>query len=294
MTIEAKVVAHSKHAISGKEIITYSLTYPRFIHSEFMTHRVFSRNASSSRAIPVAKQIQMVIDNPAIPLAFTRNKTGMQGGEALSGDEHKAAVHAWEYGRDKAVEVAKMLADVNVHKQYANRVIEPYSHISVVCTATEYENFFSLRYHNMAQPEICALAKEMWEAKQKSTAIILEPGDWHTPYFGDGYWSGAGKSADYSVEDALKISTARCARVSYLTHEGKTPTLEEDTALYIRLVGSQPIHASPAEHQAQVSSPQDILATSGNFTGGWIQHRKLLSNENITKFNLEDALASFK
>lgn len=292
MTIEAKIVAHSKHAISGKEIITYSLTYPRFIHSEFMTHRMFSRNASSSRAIPVLKQIEMVENNPAIPLAFTRNKAGMQGGELLTGDEHERAVRAWLDGRDRAVATAKALAALEVHKQYANRVIEPYSHISVVCTATEFDNFFSLRYHSMAQPEICALATAMWEAKEKSTAVNLDPGYWHMPYYGDGYWSGAGKSSDHTSADALKISTARCARVSYLTHEGKTPTLEEDAALYTRLVGSQPIHASPAEHQAFVNYP-DVKTPSGNFTGGWVQHRKLLPNENISEFDLEAALKSF-
>lgn len=126
MTIEARIVADSMSPADIR-ITTFVLTYSRFIHAEFMTHRVFSRNASSSRAIPVARQIQMVIDDPAISLAFTRNKAGMQGGEVLSGGDHERAVKAWLDGRDRAVATAQALAALEVHKQYANRVIEPYA-----------------------------------------------------------------------------------------------------------------------------------------------------------------------
>src|SRR5512135_1987029 len=138
--IKAQIICDSM-APSGVRLTTFVLTYPRFIHSEFMTHRVFSRNASSSRAIPVKKQIQEIIDNPVIPLAFTKNKAGMQGGAALDGEAHDKAVAAWLEGRDRAVEIANKLADLEVHKQYANRVLEPWAHITVVCTATDFANF---------------------------------------------------------------------------------------------------------------------------------------------------------
>lgn len=288
MTIEAKIVAHSKNCVTGKEIITYSLVFPRFILPEFNTHRMFSRNASSSRAIPVAKQIQMVEDNPVIPLAFTKNKPGMQGGDLLEGEEHEKAKKIWLEGCTAAIKTAKALMDSSVHKQYANRVLEPYAHISVVCTATDFDNFFALRYHGMAQPEIAALAKAMWEALNASSPNQLKEGDWHIPYFGDGYWSR--DMTDLPLEDALKVSTARCARVSYLTHDYKLSTKEEDFALYERLVGNNPKHASPAEHQA-VCVGENIR--SGNFSGGWVQHRKTLENENITCFDLEAAKNSF-
>lgn len=271
--IKADIVADSV-APSGIRLTTFVLTYPRFIHAEFMTHRVFSRNASSSRAIPVKKSIQMVKDNPVIPLAFTKNQKGMQGGEALDGEAHKAAVAAWLEGRDRAVEIAEKLSDLEVHKQYANRVLEPYATITVVVTATDWNNFFALRCHPAAQPEICLLATLMWETYSLSNPVDLRVGEWHLPFVA----LGTGLS---SYEEGIKMSVARCARVSYLNHEGKNPTREEDFQLYDRLLGSAPIHASPAEHQARAAGDPNMV--SGNFRG-WIQYRKTLKNENVEKF----------
>lgn len=284
--IEAKIVTDSL-APSGHRLTTFVLTYPRFIHSEFMTHRVFSRNASSSRAIPVKKQIQMVIDNPAIPLAFTKNQKGMQGGEILTGDEHEEAVRAWLGARDDAVWNAQRLANLEVHKQYANRILEPFAHITVVVTATDFANFFALRYHGAAQPEICQLAKQMWEAYKSNYedgCNMAVEGELHLPFVTQKDINKMMNSTH--IRDGhlrlTKMSVARCARVSYLNHEGKTPTWEEDLALYDRLLGQIPIHASPAEHQARASSDPNLI--SGNFRG-WIQYRKTLAHENITEFN---------
>lgn len=271
--IEATVIKDSI-APSGVRLTTFVLTYPRFIHSEFMTHRMFSRNASSSRAIPVKKSIQMVLDNPAIPLAFTRNKAGMQGGDPLDEKASKLAEEVWMHALFHAVDKAKMLADLDVHKQYANRILEPFSHITVVCSATDFANFFALRYHPMAQPEICELAKQMWKAYQESIPDKLSFGEMHLPFVGN--------MEPMGQDMAVKCSVARCARVSYLNHEGKKPTLEEDLKLYDRLVGSAPIHASPAEHQAIASI--DPTLQSGNFRG-WVQYRKTLQGENVQVFN---------
>lgn len=289
--IEAKIIKDSV-APSGIRLTTFVLTYPRFIHAEFMTHRMFSRNASSSRAIPVKKSIQMVLDNPVVPLAFTRNKAGMQGGDPLDEQASKNAEYAWLTAMGYAVKYAQMLADLDVHKQYANRILEPFAHITVVCTATDYDNFFALRCHEMAQPEIHVLADLMYDARQKSTPQVLQEGQWHLPFISDEDADAvvAKRSTSdstfcdvYSVDDILlKMSVARCARVSYLNHEGKKPTIDEDLQLYNRLVGSAPIHASPAEHQAKASSSKH--AVSGNFRG-WIQYRKTLANENIEQFN---------
>lgn len=292
--IEAKIVADSVGP-NGKRVTTFVVTYPRFIHSELMTHRMLSRNASSSRAIPVKKQIQMVIDNPAIPLAFTKNKAGMQGGEALSGDQEAAAVSAWLAGRDSAVGIAIALSDLEVHKQYANRVLEPYAHITVVITATELTNFFALRVHPMAQPEICELATQMWNCYRDSLPDLLIEGDWHLPFVTNedpALTSILFKHLDDHSKTQLKIkmSVARCARVSYLNHEGKQPSLEEDLQLFDRLLGGMPIHASPAEHQAQALKHYHLNGEctsddqSGNFFG-WTQYRKTLSHENIMKFD---------
>lgn len=285
--ISAKIVTDSI-STSGIRLTTFVLTYPRFIHAELMTHRVFSRNASSSRAIPVKKQIQMVIDNPVIPLAFTKNKAGMQGGEALTGDQEAAAVSAWLEGRDRAVETANKLADLEVHKQYANRVLEPWAHISVVLTATDFDNWFALRCHSAAQPEINHLAMLMWEDYSLATPDFRSPGEWHLPFITTKEWHETWEECTKinEVQDILvKRSVARCARVSYLNHDGSKTTADQDMELYNRLLGGDPIHASPAEHQAMAVG--DPSVRSGNFRG-WVQFRKTLPNENITEFKQYD------
>jgi thymidylate synthase ThyX len=281
--IDAKIVADSV-APSGIRLTTFVLTYPRFIHSEFMTHRVFSRNASSSRAIPVKKSIQMVRDNPAIPLAFTKNQKGMQGGEALEQEAHDQAVAVWLGARDHAVEMAHALADLEVHKQYANRILEPWAHITVVVTSTEWDNFFALRCHEMAQPEIHALADMMYGQYFLNNPMKMISGAYHLPFISEqDILDTAAENPEPSTGWAILIkrSVARCARVSYLNHDGTASTLEQDLQLYERLVGNAPIHASPAEHQAMAIG--DPSVRSGNFRG-WIQYRKTLKGENVERF----------
>jgi len=283
--IESKIICDSL-APSGVRLTTFVLTYPRFIHSEFMTHRVFSRNASSSRAIPVKKSIQMVIDNPAIPLAFTKNQKGMQGGQALDGEAHETAVRTWLMARDLAVTQAQQLEQLEVHKQYANRILEPWSHITVVCTATDWDNFFALRCHPAAQPEICLLATLMWETYSLSIPRTLRDGDWHLPFISEEDWEeqAMGGYPENRTKEMLKRSVAKCARVSYLNHDGTKSDAIQDFDLYDRLLGSAPLHASPAEHQAMACGDPDVR--SGNFRG-WIQYRKTLKNENVSKFPTE-------
>ena len=155
--IKAQIIADSI-APSKVRLTTFVLTYPRFIHSEFMTHRVFSRNASSSRAIPVSKQIAMVLKNPAMPIAFGANKKGMQAGETFGFFKQFLCRIVWRLACYAAVFFATLMEKLNVHKQYANRILEPFAHITVVCTATDFANFFALRCHKDAQPEIKELA----------------------------------------------------------------------------------------------------------------------------------------
>lgn len=285
MTITAKVIEDSV-APNGKRLTTLQLMYPRFIHAEFMTHRVFSRNASSSRAIPVAKMIQQVRAAPAMPIHWGKNQPGMQAHE-----EHDAPVEglrdlygstygdlpiqqAWQVAAEHAAFIAKCMNDAGYHKQVVNRILEPFLHISVIVTATEWDNFFELRDHPDAQPEIRELAIQMRAAMGASTPV-LRPRDrqtiaaWHLPYVTqeerDTYRN--------SPELLAMVSAARCARVSYLTHDGRVPNFDEDLALYDRLVGSRPLHASPIEHQAYPLPLAD--QRSKNFVG-WRQHREIV------------------
>lgn len=268
---EAKIIADSIH--KGKRITTMQLTYPRYIHAEFMTHRVFSRNASSSRAIPVAKLIETSLANAVYPVRWGKNQSGMQASmEDLNDDDSIHAKEIWDEMMEACVKGVRELSELGLHKQWANRPLEWFGNITVVVTATEWDNFYELRDHPMAQPEIHMLAKFMKQAHENSIPEELLSGEWHLPYITHQ------EQAVHSVKDLLKMSVARCARVSYLNQEGKAPTLEQDLQLYDRLVGSEPLHASPCEHQATPILEKDQEFLQGNFRG-WIQYRKLVEDD---------------
>jgi hypothetical protein len=315
MTITAQIVADSISS-DGIRLTTMQLRYPKFIHSEFMTHRVFSRNASSSRAIPVERMIEDVLRDPVVPSFWGKNQPGMQasgeindpvtlmmpdGGGFGGGPKDFTRSEAWLEARDGAIEIARAFAKAGYHKQIVNRLLEPWAHINVVVTSTEFANFFALRCHPGAQPEMRLLAEAMRDARAASTPTLLQPGEWHLPYFDPRRDmdllptrppEGIPKTWDeWFLGLAIKLSVARCDRVSYLTHEGKPPNVEEDLKLYDRLVGAEPLHASPAEHQATPDEKDPNLEVSyhydwenphehGNFVG-WRQFRKTLPNESV-------------
>lgn len=263
---------------SNVRLTTFRLVFPRFILPEFNTHRMFSRNASSSRAIPVNKHIEIIKNTPFIPLAFNRNSKGMQGGEVLDEESQLCSRTEWLRARDAAVFSAEEFVKLGVAKQYANRILEPFSWSTVVCTATDWDNFFALRCHEAAQPEIHALADQMYDAYYSTNPERRRDGQWHLPFITemDGILN---PFADYEL--FIKCSVARCARVSYLNHDGTSSTVEQDLQLYERLLGSAPVHASPAEHQAMAIGDPNVR--SGNFRG-WIQYRKTLKDENVERF----------
>jgi len=327
--IWAEVVCDSVN-VWGDRVTTYRLHYPRFIHSEFMTHRMVSKNASSSRAIPVHKQLDSVRSMPAKPIHWGLNEPGMQASsegdvkvvlkDANGDDMNPIPVDlCWNVAANEACDyAAAMWQDGNgYHKQIVNRLTEPFTFMNVVATATDWENFFWLRYHKDAQPEICELARVMHEAREASTPQILRHGEWHLPYvetFRDTesmlqYCDGDAEEV-YSLEEALKISASCCAQTSYRALD---QSLDKAIGLFDRLVGGEPLHASPFEHPCcpysedemmgrlqirramekmlistgQYSEPEakksaDITIYTGNFRG-WTQYRKTLKNENITE-----------
>lgn len=284
MSFEAKILADSISE-AGVRLTTFQLRYPRMIHAELMTHRVFSRNASSSRAIPVAKMIEDIRQDPAMPVYWGSNKPGMQAGEELTGQDLEDAKAEHLAGMEDAIARAQRQIARGLHKQIANRTLEPWGHINVVVTATDYENFFILRCHETAQPEIKVVADMMRGRMATSEPQLLKEGEWHLPYI------SAGELAINGINVCKKVSVARCARVSYMTHDGKQTTIQEDYALYERLLGAQPLHASPAEHQATPDQYEEHEGL-GFVTGwqhehqhgnlrGWRQLRKMLPGEFI-------------
>lgn len=259
MTITAKVILDSISP-AGARITTLQLMYPRFIHAEFMTHRMFSRNASSSRAIPVAKMIEQVRTNPAMPIHWGMNQPGMQAREEVS--ELGQAMELWHDAAHAAADIAEQMNALGLHKQVANRILEPFQHIHVIVTATEWENFFKLRLNPDAEPNIQMLAREMKIMMNASTPV---PSSFHTPYL-------TREEIDWiDAEDAFMVSAARCARVSYLTHDGDKPAFAKDLELALKLRESG--HASPFEHVAcSTGYPNEANA---NFHG-WKSFRSIL------------------
>jgi thymidylate synthase ThyX len=269
----AKVIEDSRGP-DGQRLTTFQLAYWRAIHAELLTHRVFSRNASSSRAIPVSKFIEQVRYDPACPVHWGSNQPGMQAGPELNSSDAHEALSVWRAAAASAADFAERLADLGLHKQVSNRLLEPFQWIHVIVTASEWDNFFELRDHPDAQPEIRHLARLMKAAKDRSTPVQRRRDrqhteSWHLPYITREerivYWDRPLLLA--------QISAARCARVSYLKHDGKSPTVSEDLALYERLVGSRPLHASPVEHQGYPLPRADQW--DKNFKG-WRQHRTLV------------------
>jgi len=287
--IEAKIIADSISA-AGKRITTMQVKFHRFILPEFNTHRVFSRNFSSSRAIPTAKLLEQVRTDPALPVHWGKNQAGMQAKEELDALTRSGVKEQWRQAAIHAAFYAESMSLLGTHKQIVNRTIEPYLWAHGVVTATEFDNWDELRAHEDAQPEIHELALRMIEARNASTPRLLEPGQWHLPYITDEELEDPFYKIEANANSNMlaKISAARCCRVSYLKHDGTKANKDEDLFLFQRLAGAVPLHASPLEHQAtpdilvaaprgQMSSWQDE-SLHGNLKG-WIQYRKLWERE---------------
>ena len=259
--VHAKIVEDTLSE-AGQRITTMELRYHRFIHSEFMTHRKFSRNASSSRAVPVFKIIEQTVKDPAIPIHWGKNKPGMQAHEEEINPD--LALAYWLVSRDAAVESATRLVELGLHKQVANRLLEPFQFITTLVTATEWDNFFELRISPYAQPEINELALCMQKALKESTP---KNKTYHLPYIKEEERHRRG------LYELFKISAARCCRISYLKHGGEESSIEEDIARADELIRLK--HSSPFEHQAIALLNKN--EASRNFDG-WRQYRSLIEN----------------
>lgn len=302
MSYAAKVLADSIGP-SGKRLTTIELTYQRFVHAELMTHRLLSRNSASSRAIPVAKMLAAIAEDPAMPVWWGKNQAGMEAAEELVDDlredarlddlaqPRSAAQRLWLEARDSALMYAQRLAEVGLHKQIANRVTEPWMWITVIVSATEWSNVWGLRLTPHAQPEMRHAWQLAHDAIAASTPEPLPEGAWHMPLIRPADVLECCALADKDIREGIdpagildprwlvdamlrKLSVARCARVSYLTHDGRRD-LAEDFKLHDRLASNG--HWSPFEHVARaLDDPRRV----GNFIG-WHQYRKDFQNEHI-------------
>lgn len=300
--IKAETILSSQRINTPHRLTTMLLTYPRCIHAEFMTHRVFSRNAASSRAIPVKRLLQDVIDHPFIPLHWGLNQPGMQA----TADSHPRvwvpeengdipesgywfdAEKEWLKDRDAVVEQCHRWIKAGYHKQIINRKLETYAHIKVLVTGDQWSNFLALRDHPAAEPHIQLLAKEIRKELDKPAMQFLMPGQWHLPWVTQADWMKFEPSWR-PHPDLIKLSIARNAHTSYQTVDGKEMTFHKAQEVADNLLASKPLHASPAEHIAFADTQLPNSDTgeeaferphlSGNFMEGFVQYRKTLANE---------------
>ena len=257
---------------AGVRLVTMEIRYPRFIHAEVLTHRMFSRNAASSRALPIRKMIAAVREDPAMPIYWGKNQAGMSARREVDETARQLAEREWRAALENALATAERLSDsdIDLHKQLVNRILEPFAWITVILTATEWTNFFTQRCHEDAQPEIKHLADLMLERFRASGPARVGMGEWHLPLIAD-------DERDLGDVVLRKLSVARCARVSYLTHGGARDH-EKDLELYERLVeGGANGHWSPFEHVATPLERGDAM--DGNLRG-WKQFRKFFAAEN--------------
>lgn len=262
---DVEVIADSINAETGDRITSVILhRFPKCLQAQLNTHRVFSKNSASSRAIPVKKMIQRVVDDPFIP-TWTKNKRGMSGDLV---DDDTDFQFEWLDHLNSTIKRAEKLAEMGAHKQNVNRLLEPFARIPILVTATEWDNFFDLRCNHDTQPEFQEIAIQIREEMKHSKGQILNPGDWHIPF--TPLIPLAKTSLD--IKNALKVATARAARISYTTHDGQH-SLERDLELHHRLLKDK--HLSPFEHCAIAIPMNEFDHPTANFRG-WQQYRTIL------------------
>lgn len=316
--ITSKIIADSVNP-TGSRLTTFILEYPRFIHAEVMTHRVFSKNAASSRAIPIEKMIQQIIDNPAMPTFWGKNQSGMQAAEELDNSHTfyqdmdgdilfenelteslqvcrsvptlNTTKEIWLEARDEAIKYAKRLNKLGLHKQICNRILEPWFNIRIILSGTEFENFFALRAHPDAQPEFQVLAKLMLDQYNEADPKQLKVGEWHIP-FGDKiemdrlnqfYDDGSGM-VSMSIEELRKMREELSIKIA-IARCARVSYLnydgKDDYFADVKLCDR--LFGSIPRHLSPTEHVAQALPDngfSGNFSG-FKQYRKFFTDENL-------------
>lgn len=293
MAFQVRIDRDSLTPDGKHRLTTFQLEFPRKILAEVNTHRVLSRNASSSRAIPIERMLEKIKVDPYIPRRWGKNQKGMKAHEKA--EDQKALTKEWLDGRDYAVSKAERMMELGAHKEDVNRILEPWAWTRQVLTATSFSNFFALRTDEQTTDDFLLVARAMYVALRRSIPARIPYGGWHLPFIRDSDVEKAKTLHGSDFEAALcRWSTARCARVSYETFERRTPTTEQDEALYDKLVNSYPKHMSPTEHQATPAGELTSDAYRSNFVG-WVQYRKTIPLENVSHFvATEEQIASWE
>ena len=277
----AEIILDSINVETGDRITTMKVTLPRIVLAELSTHRivfiddtndamevlgaydadipsVLTKNSASSRAVPVNKMIERVAANPFIP-RFRKGKKGMGSGEDVDELDQAYAEKIWRLSLQGTLHTVKCLSEMGIEKGQVNRLLEPFSYIEVLLTATEWKNFLMLRDHSAAQVEIQEVARAIRVAMDNSNPQVLRPGEWHLPYIS----SPSAEKPSFLFHP--KRSAARCARISYNSFNAEMPSSpEEDMILFEKLAGSNPRHLAPLEPPSQAQADR---TRHGNFIG---------------------------
>ena len=289
---------------TGDRLVTFEIETYRYIWAEVMTHRQLSRNAQSSRAVP-SKTVLKVNEDFVRPIIYGKNKAGMSSTEEFNELESAEIQKVWDSAANYTFAASLQLNKLGLHKQWANRITEPFSKIKAIISATEWNNFFWLRIDpEAAQPEIVDLANKMQKAMQDSIPLQLNAGELHVPYVDREvgfdlsdeirYYIGGQDEGELSKEEALRISASCCCQVSYRKLDD---SFNKAMEIWDKLFSGPKPHMSPTENQAvalgsnRASIIQRVLPSylpegishtdregnlwSGNFKG-FIQHRKII------------------
>ena len=309
--IWAKSVLASECSNTGKEMHTLEIQIPRFILAELNTHGLLKKNTQSSRAVPIKAMLDLYQDSYYLPAGFGRNKSGMSSNEYLTGEEDEQAAELWMTAERNIRLIVERLGDkdgLNVHKQWAARLYEPFMYTKLVISATEWDNFEWLRDDlDAAQPEMVDIARKIKKAKKEAEKQILYPGMWHMPYVKSMVVDvfGAKEQAFFdangnvlTVDEALMVSASCAAQMSYRKADD---SLEKAQLVYDRLFNGNRPHYSPTEHQARVMKHEKATLLERVFPSrleegvshmdskgylwsanlkGYVQHRKLLELHN--------------
>jgi thymidylate synthase ThyX len=283
-----EILERSYNPYSDTTLTTLVAEYPRIIHAELLTHRVLSRNSASSRAIPSLSMTELVLNKPFIPEQWFKNAKGMSPAELLDVESAEECKKIWMELIEFTAAKVKRLTELQLHKSYANRPLEPFSHIKVIISGTEWDNFYNLRCSRPAQEEFIKLANAIKEAQNNYAPISLKEGQWHLPFIKSvenskgivEYYDNIGNRL--SLEEAKIVSASCCAQISYRKEDS---TIEKARNVFKQLIESDPSHFSPVEHMATpiVGTSYDGITHidkygnkwSGNLKG-WLQWRQLL------------------
>lgn len=259
----------------GVRLTSFVITIPKHCLQEFNTHGMIARSAASFRAIPSYKVVDMTMEGDGFYMPdFGKNQPGMvESDEPYTELEMLMLKKKWKECAEAMAAACHFFFSMGVHKQHANRLMEPFAWAPVVCTATDWDNFFALRTNDNAYPPLRKVARMMYLLRKDSVPKRLSEGQWHLPFIEDD------EQERFGIEMAKKVSVGRCARVSYLNHLGERNPFD-DVKLADRLISEIPRHVSPYEH---VATPSPGLR--GHKFRSWLQLRKLIPDENITSFD---------